>query len=143
MADLLCLDLVEKGLVTSTLGLYVGYSKDTFKSSHGTISMSVTTSSVPIITQYFTQLYQRIVNRSAPIRRINIEFINVIDEAYEQYDLFTDPKELERSRKIQHAVLNLKKKYGKNAVLKGMNLQTGATTIERNRQIGGHRSGES
>lgn len=143
MADLLCLDLVEKGLVTSTLGLYVGYSKDTFKSSHGTISMSVTTSSVPVITQYFTQLYQRIVNRSAPIRRINIEFINVIDEAYEQYDLFTDPKELERSRKIQHAVLSLKKKYGKNAVLKGMNLQTGATTIERNRQIGGHRSGES
>ena len=143
MADLLCLDLVDKGLVTSSLGLYVGYSRDTFKSSHKTTSMSVTTSSFPIIMEHLTNLYKRIVNPSAPIRRINIEFINVIDEAYEQYDLFTDPAELERNRKISRAVIDLKNRYGKNTILKGMNLQAGATTRERNQQIGGHRSGDS
>ena len=143
MADLLCLDLVDKGLVTSSLGLFVGYSKDTAKASHGTISMSVTTSSAPIIIKYLTELYEKITSRFAPIRRINIEFINVVDEAYEQYDLFTDPEELERNRRISHAVIDLKNRYGKNAILKGMNLQKAATTMERNRQIGGHRSGDS
>lgn len=143
MTDLLCLDLVDKGLVTSSLGLYVGYSKDTVQSSHGTISMSVTTSSAPIITKHLTDLYERITNRFAPIRRITIEFINVVDEAYEQYDLFTDPAELARNRKLSHAIIDLKNRYGKNAILKGMNLQKGATTIERNRQIGGHKSGDS
>lgn len=143
MADLLCLDLVDKGLVTSTLGLYVGYSRDTAQSSHGTISMSVTTSSSPIIIKHITELYKKITNHFAPIRKINIEFINVVDEAYEQYDLFTDPAFLERDRKISHAVLDLKKRYGRNAILKGMNLCEGATTMERNRQIGGHLSGDS
>lgn len=143
MADLLCLDLVDKGLVTSTLGFYVGYSRDTVKSTHGTVSMSVTTSSSPIIIKHLTELYRQIANRFAPIRRITIEFINVADEAYEQYDLFTDPAALERDRKISHAVLDLKKRYGRNAVLKGMNLCEGSTAMERNRQIGGHRSGDS
>ena len=67
----------------------------------------------------------------------------MLDEAYEQYDLFTEPAELERDRKIQLAVLDIKKKFGNNAVFKGMNLEKGATTLERNQQIGGHKSGES
>ena len=69
-------------------------------------------------------------------------FNHVIDEAYQQYDLFVDPVELERERKMQKAMLDIKKKFGKNAILKGMNLQAGATTMERNHQIGGHKSGE-
>ena len=63
---------------------------------------------------------------------------------YEQLDLFTDyetlNKELEKEKQLQHAMLDIKKKFGKNAILKGMNLQEGATTIERNNQIGGHKS---
>ena len=69
-------------------------------------------------------------------------FNNVVDEMYKQYDLFTDPAELERENKMQKAMLDIKKKFGKNAILKGMNLEEGATTMERNRQIGGHKSGE-
>ena len=69
-------------------------------------------------------------------------FNRVVDEAYQQYDLFTDPAELERERKMQQAMLDIKKKFGKNAILKGMNLEEHATARERNRQIGGHRSGE-
>ena len=65
----------------------------------------------------------------------------MVDEAYEQYDLFTDQKALVRDRNLQKAVLEIKKKYGKNSILRGMNLEEGATTLERNLQIGGHKSG--
>ena len=143
MVDLLCLDLVDKCLVTYSVFLYVGYARDTAKSSHGSYSLTVTTNSVRVITKAFTKLYERIVNKDAPIRRVNICFNNVADEAYEQYDLFTDPAELEKERKIQQAVLDIKKKFGRNAILKGMNLEDAATTRERNLQIGGHKSGES
>ena len=71
----------------------------------------------------------------------NLSFNNVVDEAYQQYDLFTDPAELEREHRMQKAMLDIKEKFGKNAILKGMDLQKGATAMERNRQIGGHKSG--
>lgn len=141
MTDLLCLDLVEKNLVTNSISLYVGYVKNTIDSVNSSVTLSVTTNSVRIITKYMTELYERIVNPSVPIRRFNISFNNLVDEAYEQYDLFTNPAEPEKDRKIQSAVLDIKKKFGKNAILKGMDLQQNATTIERNRQIGGHKSG--
>ena len=76
------------------------------------------------------------------IKRINISFNEVMDEMYQQYDLFSGPEDLERERRMQKAMIDIKKKFGKNAILKGMNLSEGATTIERNSQIGGHRSGD-
>lgn len=142
MADLLCLDLVAKGLVTNSITLHVSYDKRYGrKSAHGTAAMTVTTSSSRQIMKYTANLYTQIVDRYTPIRRINITFNNVIDEAWRQYDLFTDPAELEREHRLQKAMLDIKEKFGKNAILKGMNLQEGATARERNSQIGGHRSG--
>lgn len=90
------------------------------------------------------QLYRKIIPRDASIRKINITFNDVVEAAstYQQLDLFSDPEEQVKNKKIQDALLSIKKKYGKNAVLKGMNLQEGATTVERSKQIGGHRSGE-
>ena len=96
-------------------------------------------------------LYDRIVNSKLSIHRLSITFNNVIDETkaanYIQYDLFTAPSEIEykeqilkRDRKIQKAMLDIQKKYGKNAILKGMSLEDGATAIERNGQIGGHKA---
>lgn len=143
MADLLCLELVEKGLVTNSITLHVGYTRRAEKkSAHGTISMTVTTSSAKQIRGYTEKLYEQIVDRFVPVHRISLTFNNVVDEMYQQYDLFTDPAELEREHKIQKAMLDIKGKYGKNAILKGMNLQEAATTRERNQQIGGHKSGE-
>lgn len=143
MADLLCLELVDKGLVTDSITLYVGYGKRYGKkSAHGTTTMTVTTSSAKQIIAYTVKLYERIVDRTTPIHRVNLSFNNVVDEVYQQYDLFTDPAELEREHRLQKAMLDIKEKYGKNAILKGMNLVEGATARERNRQIGGHRSGE-
>ena len=142
MADRLCLEMVEKHLVTDSITLHVGYS-DCFhkKSVHGTTRMTVTTSSSKQIMKYVTNLYCQIVDSYAWIRRITLIFNHVLDEQYEQPDLFTDSGELEKEHKIQKAVIEIQNKFGKNALLRAMDLQKGATTIERNQQIGGHKSG--
>lgn len=143
MIDLLCLELVDKGLVTDSITLHIGYNnRFEMKSAHGTIAMPVTTSSAKQMIKYAVQLYDQIIDRFTPIHRFTVTFNNVIDEAYRQYDLFTNLEEVEKEHKIQKAMLDIKDKYGKNAILKGMNLQEGATTRDRNRQIGGHKSGE-
>ncbi len=141
MADLLCLDLVDKGLVTQSATLYLGYNHHVYEgSSNGTVRFDDSTSSARIIFEKLAELYDSIVKPGIPIHRINLSFNNVIEEAYEQYGLFVDPAELERERKMQKAMLDIKKKFGKNAILRGMNLEEGATARERNGQIGGHRS---
>ena len=68
-----------------------------------------------------------------------MSFNNVIEESYIQYDLFTSPEERDKERSLQESILNIRKRYGKNFILRGMDLQDGATAIERNNQIGGHR----
>lgn len=135
------------------------YGRGVPKHAHGTANLDHKTASSKIITEAVMDLYQRIVNDKFSIRRINITANNVVDESvvleedskYEQVDLFTNYKELDKKREenkrkeqaekeIQKAMINIKRKYGKNAVIKGMNLEEGATTIERNRQIGGHKA---
>ena len=81
------------------------------------------------------------VYKRQAIHRINISVNHVIEEEYRQYSMFTDVRELERNRKLQTAMLDIKKKFGKNAILKGINLQEASTMQERNQQIGGHKSG--
>lgn len=143
MVDLLCLELVDKGLVTESITLHIGYDKQYHKkSAHGTAALTVTTSSARQVIAGAVTLYDRIIDRHTPIHRFYVTFNNVMDETYMQYDLFTDPAELEREHRMQKTMLDIKEKFGKNAILKGMNLQEGATTMERNRQIGGHKSGE-
>jgi DNA polymerase V len=99
------------------------------------------------------QLYDRIIDKRLLARRVNITANNVISEeraekenSSEQINLFTDYKKIEekqnkekKERNLQKSILDIKKKYGKNAILKGMNFEEGATTIERNGQIGGHK----
>lgn len=143
MMDLLCLDLVEKGLVTGSVTLHVGYSNRlNMKSAHGTASLDTETNADILLVPEVEKLYERIVSPHYPVRRFNLSCNNVIPEEYRQYNLFVDAEELERNRRMQKAVLEIKQKFGKNAVLKGMNLEKSATTRERNRQIGGHKSGD-
>ena len=142
MMDLLCLDLVEKGLVTHSVTLHVGYSNRlNVKSAHGTVRLDMETNADIVLVPEVERLYNRIVNPQFPVRRFQLSCNHVIPEEYRQYNLFVDAGELERNRKLQQAVLEIKHKFGKNAVLKGMNLQDAATTQERNKQIGGHKSG--
>lgn len=128
------------------------------KHAHGTANLDKQTSSSGQIIQAVLQLYDKIVDKELLIRRISVTANRVVSEdsikketQFEQMDLFTDyaarergqkkeEERLQRERRMQEAVLDIKKKFGKNAVLKGMNLEEGATARERNRQIGGHRA---
>ena len=143
MADLLCLDLVAKEMVTKSITLQVGYANHLkLEPSHGTAALSTETNLDHIICPAVEALYKRIVNPQYQIRRVNMTCNNVRPEKYRQITLFDDTAQLEKSHKVQSAVLDIKQKYGKNAILKAMNLEQAATTRERNRQIGGHKSGE-
>ena len=181
MIDLMALDLVDKGLVTNQIVLTIGYDienmtdknrsqsykgtvttnyygKKVPKPAHGTTNLPKQTSSTTLITNAVMELYDKIVNKKLPIRRINIVANKLVDEhsvknanKYEQLDLFTDYEilkkqrekenaESEREKRMQNTILDIKKKFGKNAILKGMNLQEGATAKDRNNQIGGHKA---
>ncbi|WP_394526960.1 DNA repair protein [Lacrimispora sp. JR3] len=143
MADGLCLNMAHKNVITSSMSLMIGYSNEMgLKPSIGTANMSVTTNSYRLIIPYVMGLYERIVEKGKPIRRLSLSYNHIVDEAYEQYDLFTDQTQLEKDRRLQKAALEIKERFGKNALVRGMDLQEGGTTIERNRQIGGHKSGE-
>ena len=134
------------------------YGRKMPRHAHGTANLARQTSSTKCIVNAVLDLYDRIINPGFLIRRIYISANHVADEntaantpAFEQLDLFTDYARLEqereeeeakrkRERKLQEAMLDIKKKYGKNAILKGANLVEGSTVIDRNRQIGGHRA---
>ena len=181
MADLLVLDLVDKGLVTNQIVLTVGYDIDNLrdpelrkqftgevkadrygrqipKHAHGTANLKQYTSSTRQIVGTVTELFDRIVDPKLLVRRISMAAEHVIQRSeaeskmqFEQMDLFTDyaslrkeqereKEQLAREEKMQKAVLEIKKKFGKNAILRGMNLEEGATARDRNNQIGGHRA---
>lgn len=142
MADLLCLDLVDQGLVTSHISLVIGYSNQKcFEPAKGSTTLRSATRSNRRLLSYVEQLYRRIVRPGAYIRRITLTYTGVMTEDYQQFDLFSDPEETEKDVKAQRAAISIKQRYGRNAILKGMNLEESATTIERNGQIGGHKSG--
>ncbi|CUX19356.1 Y-family DNA polymerase [Clostridium sp. C105KSO13] len=142
-----------KGAVTTDR-----YGRKIPKHAHGTANLGRQTSSTMLITKAMMELYDRIVDRNLLVRRITIVVNHIIDENdvlntehYEQMDLFTDYKEkqkkqaeqnaaLEREKNMQKAALSIKKRFGKNAILKGMNLEKGATAKDRNSQIGGHKA---
>lgn len=142
MMDLMCLDMVSKRLVTSSVTLHLSYtSRLGIEPAHGTVNIGDETNADVVLIPAITRLYEDIADPKYTIKRVGITCNNVVPEEYHQYSLFSDDREMERNRKVQEAVLSIKDRYGKNAILKGMNLEEHGTTIERNSQIGGHRSG--
>lgn len=177
MADLLSLDLVDKGLVTDQIVLTVGYDienltdpvisklytgpvttdhygRKTPKHAHGTAGLDRYTASTERIVEGFVQLFDRIVDPMLLVRRITLTVNHVVaenrvcpEDAFVQLDMFADPEAAEKERlaaerekRRQKAVLSIKKRFGKNAILRGMNLEEGATAATRNEQIGGHKA---
>lgn len=176
MADLIALDLVDKGLMTNQITLTINYDienltnvnirdkydgeitvdnygREVPKHSHGTYNFEYYTSSSKKIIDGTISLFERIANPLLLVRKINISVnkLESVDKVkdkprFKQIDLFSNIPDVEDDNiekelseiKIQKVVLDLKKKFGKNAILKGMNLEEGATTIDRNKQIGGH-----
>ena len=138
MVELLTLELTEKHLVTNVVYLYVGYSKDIIKPTGGRIKLDGYTSLYSKIKEAFINLYTKTTNKKYLIRKLNIGFGNVENEEYETYDLLIDQEELSKEKRIQETIVEIKRRYGKNAILKGMNLEEKATTRKRNKLIGGH-----
>ena len=166
MAELLALDLVKKGLCTDQIVLTVGYdinnisNKEKFrgkteidfygrvapKRAHGSQNIGTFTSSSVLVVKAATELFARIVDKKLSVRRMYVVANHTQDEKEykakpKQLSLFSEPEqETETEEKaIQNTVLKLQSRFGKNAVIKGMNLFEGATTVERNKTIGGHR----
>ena len=132
------LQLTEKHLVTNHISLYVGYSKNSIKPSRGSRKITNTTNSYRILLEEFKLLYKKIINPNYPVRQIGISFGNVKDEIYEQFDLFANQEDIEKEKRAQEALVQIRNKYGKNAVLKGMNFYEKATQRKRNGLVGGH-----
>ncbi len=160
MADSLTLQLSEKGMVTDSLTLHISYDRENVdkggytgevhadhygrsvpKPAHGSRKLDFPTNIGSRITDAVLSLFDEITDPALSIRRISLTANRVVkDEGYAQMDLFSDPEKDEKEKKLQQAVLSIKKKYGKNAVLRGTDLQEGATAKERNSQIGGHKA---
>lgn len=129
------------------------YGRSVPEHAHGTINLDHYNSSTRIIEKAIMDLFDRIVNKNLLCRRINISVNNLISEEkakeykqVEQLDLFTDYTEIRKKEEkenkehnLQKSILSIKQKYGKNAILKGMNFEDGATAIDRNSQVGGHK----
>ena len=169
MADQLALDLVDKELVTDQVVLTIGYDIENLadpncdyrgqvvvdhygrkipKHAHGTENLVGFVSSARHITEAFMALYDRIADPKLTVRRLNLVANHIIQDTGEdpcaQMNLFCDTQaqtqQLQREKRQQQAVIRMRRKYGKNAILKGMNYLEGATARDRNRQIGGHKA---
>jgi len=181
MADMLTMDLLDKGLVTDQIVLTVGYDAENLsdprrkqkyhgpvttdhygrkipKHAHGTVSLGRHTCSENLIINAAVGLFDRIADRDLLVRRVYVVAGHVMEESrvpehesYQQLDIFTDQEAeqkrleaeaaaLNRERHRQEAVLDIRRRYGKNAILKGVDFEEGATARDRNRQIGGHRA---
>lgn len=163
MTDLLALDLVSKRVKTDQMMLSIGfdtenitagrcqgevaadwYGRATPKPANGSVNLGRHSSSAQVITDAVMELFDRIVSKDLTIRRVNVTACHLLPEnevdAAQQMSLFEEETDDDKERKRQEAILSIRKKFGKNAILKGMNFEDGATTIERNSQIGGHKA---
>ncbi|MBQ9410162.1 MAG: DNA methylase, partial [Bacteroidales bacterium] len=157
MTDSLSMDLFDKKLFTTQLVLHVGYEagkgtgaatmvsdwygRPTPKPAHGSVNLPFATSATSILLKNMLELFDRIVDRKLYVRRIYVVASQVTreeDSQGRQMSLFDEPQDLEKERRQQEAILEIRRKFGKNAILKGMNFDDGATGRDRNKQIGGH-----
>lgn len=170
MAELLALDLVDKKVTTNQIVLTLNYDTENIKKgykgeitvdgygrkipkhAHGTSNINRLTSSSKLVVNAAMDVFYRSADRSLSVRKVSICANHITDEnktepANVQLDLFTDYSKikaeedaLKKERSLQNAMLRIQKRYGKNAILKGTNLQDCATTVERNNQVGGHKA---
>ena len=161
MVDALVLDLVSKRLVTDQIVLDLGYDRTSMekwdgtavkdwygrtvpKPAHGSVNLGWYSSSGETIATAAMQLFEKIMNPKLFVRRVNIAACNVLPEDQapaREAGLFDDPTvDPGRERRRQEAILDIKRRFGRNAILKGVDFEEGATAIERNAQIGGHKA---
>ena len=140
------LELVSKHVVTNNVAFSVGYSTPNVSALdyrnqegvHASKKIDVMTNSYEIISHELLEMFIKKVDKNRMIRRINIAFGNIQNEKYESYNLFSDIEKLQKEKALQETIVELKDKYGKSSILRGMNLDPSATTLKRNKLVGGH-----
>ena len=166
MTDLLVMEMVSKKLVADQMVLTVGYDTESLsdktvaakyhgpvtndwygrpvpKPAHGSVNLGRQTSSTDLIMKAVGELFDGTVDRNLLVRRMYVVANHIVDENAAdgvQLDLFEEEPDMERERSRQEAILEIRRKFGKNAILKGMNFEEGATAKDRNKQIGGHKA---
>ena len=136
-----CLELYRRHVITKKVWIGVGYSRDEIPSTYRTVRLQDATQLSSLIQPAVTAAFEETAVRTVPIRRLAISFLDTCDEGCEGYDLFTDWNRFEREKTLERTVLEIRSRYGKNAVLRGINLDKAGTQKERNEMIGGHRAG--
>ena len=134
----LCQSMIKQKIIAGGVSVGVGYSKEVLPSSGGSMKMPRATNLYSVIKQYTDKLYEKFTDKQAPIRKLSLTFYSLADECAEGFDLFTDIEGERKERSLERTVISIKEKFGKNAMLRGMDLQEGATARERNKLIGGH-----
>ena len=137
-----CLELYKRHVITKKVWIGVGYSRyEQCPPAQGSIKLSCPTQLSSIIEPAVKQKFREIVSWGIPIRNLAIAFCDTRDEGCEGYDLFTDWEKVDKEKAVERAVLEIRDRFGKNAVLRGINLNKAGTQRERNTFIGGHRAG--
>lgn len=138
-----CYRLARENFVTSLINIYINYQDDRANGVKGSKRLRMATNLYSQMIGDVEALFDKIVDKNRLIRQITYSFSELVKDEVEQYDLFTDYKAIEREKKLVNSVLNIKDKFGKNAILKGVDFMPNATQKERNQTIGGHRDGTS
>ena len=133
------LTLTQKKLVTDTIYLYVGYSKDQRGATGGRRKLEKFTNSYQLLLECFLDLYDQTTDRKVMIRRLGVGFLDVGEEEFIQMNMFYDVEKEERERKLEETINLIKVQNGKNSILRGMNFEEGATAKLRNTLVGGHK----
>ena len=136
-----CLELYRRHVITKSVWIGIGYSRDEIPGTQGSVKLHCATQLSSLIQPAVDRKFEEVAVRTVPIRRLAIAFMDTRDEGCEGYDLFTDWERVEKEKAAERAVLEMKDRFGKNAVLRGVNLSKAGTQKERNEMIGGHRAG--
>lgn len=133
-----CQRMMANHVVTNSVGIMVGYSKNVIGPTGGSKKMLQTTNVFSIIRTYVEELFESTAFKDVPIRQLSISFGTICDECCEGYDMFTDLDAIAKEKRAERAALEIKERFGNNAILRGMDLLDGATAKQRNKLIGGH-----
>lgn len=140
MLQIGCYELAKQHYVTNLVHISIGYEEG--GGCHSSININNVTNLYKYMVSYVEETFKRIVNPKKKVRRIGYAFSNLENEKYEQYNMFVDLQEVEKEKKLRDSILKIQEKFGKNRLLKAIDISPNATTIERNNMIGGHRGGD-
>lgn len=134
-----CYELFREGYVTNLIHIFVVYGDNREEGDKGTVRLPIITNLYSEIEPYILSTFDKMIDRSRPIRKVGYDFAELQPKESESYDLFTDYKKIDKQKKLTKSILSIQDTFGKNSILKGIDLVDKATQKERNTLIGGHR----